>query len=82
MAHGYEDIDFCPLIFESFGYIDPRSRKVLDNIIRLAATNMNKDYFKIKTYIYTKIGISLSRSDAQAGVARYYYNFSYSYDNL
>ena len=79
---GYEDIEFCPIIFESFWYIDPRSRKVLDDIIKLAAKNMNKDFSKIKTFIYTRIGISLSRSDAQAGVARYYYNFSYNYDNL
>ena len=81
LAHGYEDIDFCPLIFEVFGYIDPRSRRMLDGIIKMAAKNMNKDVSKIKSYIYTRIGVSLSRSDAQAGVARYYYNFSYNYDN-
>ena len=63
---------------EDFGF-DPRSRKVLDDIIKMASENMNKDISKIKSYIYTKIGVSLARSDAQAGVARYYYNFGYKY---
>ena len=51
-------------------YIDPRSRRVLDTIIKLAATNMNRNVGKIKTNMYTKIGISLAKSDAQAGIAR------------
>ena len=59
------------VIFETFGYIDPRSRRTLDRIIKLAATNMNTNVVKIKTSIYTKIGISLTKSDAQAGIARY-----------
>ena len=81
LSNGYEDIQFSPLIFESFGYIDPRSRKILDDVIKMAAENMNKGISKIKSYLYTRIGTSLSRSDAQAGVARYYYNNSYKYDN-
>ena len=34
---------------------------------------------EVSNHIYTKIGISLARSDAQAGVARYYYNYDYKY---
>ena len=79
LSYGYEDIDFSPIIFENFGFIDPRSRKVLDDIIKMASENMGKHTSKIKSYIYTKIGISLARSDAQAGGARYYYNFGYKY---
>ena len=45
----------------------------------MASENMSKDISKIKSYIYTKIGVSLARSDAQAGVARYYYHFGYKY---
>ena len=56
--------------------------KVLDDVIKLAAENMGKDYVRIKSSIYTKIGVSLSRSDAQAGVARYYYNYGYRYSDL
>ena len=46
---------------------------------KMAASNMNKKVGPIKSYLYTKIGISLTRSDAQAGVARYYYNYDYKY---
>ena len=79
MARGYEDMQSAPIIFETFGYIDPRSRKFLDKVIKLAALNMNKDKGPIKSSIYTKIGISLAKSDAQAGIARYYYNYGYNY---
>ena len=79
LARGFEDSKPAPIIFEAFGYIDPRSRKVLDQIIKLAAQNMNTSVGPIKSSIYTKIGISLSKSDAQAGIARYYYNYDYNY---
>ena len=79
LARGFEDSKPAPVIFETFGYIDPRSRRVLDRIIKLAAMNMNTNVGKIKTNIYTKIGISLAKSDAQAGIARYYYNYDYNY---
>ena len=57
----------------------PRSRRFLDKIIKLAASNMNKNIGPIKTSIYTKIGISLAKSDPQAGIARYYDNYDYNY---
>ena len=40
---------------------------------------MNQSVGPIKSNIYTKIGISLAKSDAQAGIARYYYNYDYNY---
>ena len=57
--------------FWKFGFIDPRSRKVLDDIIKMASENMSKDISKIKSHIHTKVGVSLARTDEQAGVARY-----------
>ena len=56
-----------------------QSTFVLDQIIKLAAKNMNTSIGLIKSSICTKIGISLSKSDAQAGIARYHYNYDYNY---
>lgn len=78
LSFGYEDIDFAPIVFANLGFIDPSSRKVLHDIIKMAAENMSKDS-KIKSYIHIKIGVSLARSDTQAGVTRYYYDFGYKY---
>ena len=80
LSFGYENIDFVPIIFENFGFIHPGSRKCLDDIIKMAFDNMNKDISKIKSYIYTKSCVSLARSDDRAGVARYY-NFGSKYYN-
>ena len=61
LARGFEDSKPAPVIFETFGFIDPRSRRVLDKIIKLAANNMNKNVGPVKSSIYELVSAELHR---------------------
>ena len=76
---GYETLKAAPIIFESFGYVDPRSLFLINKIISLAAKNMNKKRADINHIFKTKISNILAKAEAKAGLARYYYSYDNSY---
>ena len=79
---GYEKLKSEPIIIENFGYIDPRSLLLLNKLIVLAAKNMNKDKNDVNYFFKTKLSYVLAKSEAQAGLARYYYTYDNSYCRL
>ena len=76
---GYETLQPAPIIIENFGYTDPRSLLILNKLITLAAKNMHKMRNDVDYTIKTKISTILAKSEARAGLARYYYMYDDSY---
>ena len=76
---GYENLKSEPMIFENFGYMDPRSLLLLNKLITLAAKNMHKLRADVDYTIKTKISTILAKAEARAGLARYYYTYDNSY---
>ena len=72
---GYESLQSRPFIMESFGYVDPRSLLLLNKLITLAARNMNKDFAIVNYNFKLKLSTLLAKADANAGLARYYYEY-------
>ena len=79
---GYEKLKAEPIIIENFGYIDPRSLLLLNKLIQLAAKNMNKDTADVNYFFKTKLSYIMAKSDAKAGLSRYYYTYDNSYCRL
>ena len=59
--------------------MDPRSLLILNKLITLAAKNMHKLRSDVDYIIKTKISTILAKSEARAGLARYYYTYDNSY---
>ena len=76
---GYEQLKSAPIIFENFGFIDPRSLLLINKLISLAAKNMNKVKSDIDYIFKTKLSNILAKAEAKAGLARYYYSYDNSY---
>ena len=57
----------------------PRSLLLLNKLITLAAKNMHKPRADVDYEIKTKISTILAKSEARAGLARYYYMYDNSY---
>ena len=76
---GYETLKSAPIILENFGYMDPRSLLLLNKLITLAAKNMHKTRSDVDYDIKAKISTILAKSEARAGLARYYYMYDNSY---
>ena len=76
---GYEKLKSAPIIFENFGYVDPRSLSLLNKLISLASKNMHKRKSDINCVFKTKISNIIAKADAKAGLARYYYSYDDSY---
>ena len=76
---GYENLQSEPIILENFGYMDPRSLLLLNKLITLAAKNMHKPRADVDYELKTKISTILAKSEARAGLARYYYMYDNSY---
>ena len=74
----YENLKSAPIIFENFAYINPRSL-LLNKLITLAAKNMHKSRADVDCAFKTKISTILVKSEARAGLARYYYTYDNSY---
>ena len=67
------------MIFENFGYVDPRSLLLLNKLTTLAAKNMHKSRADVDYSIKTKLSTILAKSEAKAGLARYYSHCDNSY---
>ena len=76
---GYEKLKSAPIIFENFGFMDPRSLLLLNKLITLAAKNMHKLRADVDFTIKTRLSTILAKSEARAGLARYYYMYDNSY---
>ena len=63
---GYEKLKSEAIIFENFGYIDPRSLLLLNKLITLAAKNMNKNKADVNYFFKTKLSFVLAKSEAKA----------------
>ena len=79
---GYQNLSSIPFIIENFGYIDQRSLLFLNKIITIAASNMNKDRDLVNYDIKLKLNVKLMKAEANAGLARYYYNYDDQYCRL
>ena len=82
MKFGYEKLKPEPIIFENFGYIDPRSLLLINKLIKLAAKNMNKNIADVNYFFKTKLSFCIAKSEAKAGLARYYYTYDNNYCKL
>ena len=69
----------APIILENFGDMDPRSLLWLNKLITLAAKNIHKVRADVDYEIKSKISTILAKSEARAGLARYYYMYDNSY---
>ena len=69
--YGYEHLKPAPIIFENFGYMDPRSLLLINKLITLAAKNMHKVRADVKYSFKTKLSLIMANAEAKAGLARY-----------
>ena len=60
-------------------FVDPRSLLLLNKLITVAAKNMHKLRADVDCSIKTQISTTLAKSEARAGLARYYYTYDNSY---
>ena len=56
-----------------------RSFLIINKLVKLAAKNMNKTLADVNYVFKTKISTILSKAEAKAGLARYYYSYDNSY---
>ena len=76
---GYEKLKSTPIIFENFGYIDPRSLLLINKLVSLAAKNTHKQRSDVNYVFKTKISNIITKAHAKAGLAPHYYSFDNSY---
>ena len=79
---GYQKLKAEPIIFENFGYIDPRSLLLINKLIKLAAKNMNKKVADVNYFSKTKLSYCIAKSEVKACLARYYYTYDNSHCKL